>query len=280
MFSRISSYHEKSTCQIGLILSMITHTAITKQITENYDLDEKNFNAATDKNIPLPTTLDPSTKTSPSNLHYKTRDTIRSHLLRHAVIPDVLAIAPFYILEVVYSRRSIVNLGNKMDPALLEKKPKQIVWPWTKGSLYSLALVDADVPTRENRNYAERIHWLVVNIPEGSLKEGDEVVEYKGPIAPTKSGMHRYIFAVFEQRGRIEYNGTRIAAQTHRLSLDRIHFHIRDFSAQYKLGDPIAVNFFLSGWPLDQPVPTFTVPPRRFRGPGENNDFSTTTIES
>ncbi|CAH0386238.1 unnamed protein product [Bemisia tabaci] len=255
-----------TTRRIAILLLLLTGTVIT----EDNGHTENNFNAAKEKIPPSPTadgnasaaaaSIENSFGTATPNAQNKSKDVIESFLLSHAVIPDVLAVASSHVLEVAYSRRSIINFGNKLEPALLQKKPRHIVWPWTNGSFYSLVLVDADVPSRKARAFAERIHWLVVNIPNNHIDEGEHVIEYIGPIVTPRSGMHRYIFAMFKQPGRIEYEKTKISAQSNRMSRDRLYFHIQEFAAYYRLHDPIAVNFFLGGWPLDQPVPIVTLP--------------------
>ena len=59
--------------------------------------------------------------------------------------------------------------------------------------LYTLIMTD---PNAVLGNY---IHWLVVNISDSNLKNGKMLLEYKGPSPPEGSGMHNYIFFLYEQ---------------------------------------------------------------------------------
>lgn len=67
-------------------------------------------------------------------------------------------------------------------------------------------MFDPDSPAE----YSEVRHWLVMNIPESAVENGDEVTAYLG--SGTRSGTHRYIFLVYKQpNGRIEHNEPRSA---------------------------------------------------------------------
>lgn len=80
----------------------------------------------------------------------------------------------------------------------------KVEWNAEKGAYYTLTMFDADAPAE----YSEARHWLVMNIPESNVDNGDEVVAYLG--SGTRSGIHRYIFLVFKQQnGRIEHNEPR-----------------------------------------------------------------------
>ena len=63
----------------------------------------------------------------------------------------------------------------------------------TTNKLYSLIMADP------NAVGGNRIHWLVVNISDSNLKNGKILLEYKGPAPPQGSGIHNYIFLLYEQ---------------------------------------------------------------------------------
>jgi phosphatidylethanolamine-binding protein (PEBP) family uncharacterized protein len=50
----------------------------------------------------------------------------------------------------------------------------------------------------------DRRHWVVVNIPGIDFHKGDVLAPYMGPAPPPHSGYHRYVFAVFQQQGKID----------------------------------------------------------------------------
>lgn len=87
---------------------------------------------------------------------------------------------------------------------------------------YIIALTDPDAPSRDNPKWSEMCHWIASNfsiaqdtfsilpLPEFGLSEHPEsneeltdVMEYKPPGPPPKTGKHRYVFLVFAPK-----NGT------------------------------------------------------------------------
>jgi phosphatidylethanolamine-binding protein (PEBP) family uncharacterized protein len=50
------------------------------------------------------------------------------------------------------------------------------------------------------------VHWTVVNIKGFDMKSGKEIIKYKGPAPPPGSGIHHYIFLIFEQTTEIQHN--------------------------------------------------------------------------
>nr|XP_018915362.1 PREDICTED: protein D1-like isoform X2 [Bemisia tabaci]XP_018915363.1 PREDICTED: protein D1-like isoform X2 [Bemisia tabaci]XP_018915364.1 PREDICTED: protein D1-like isoform X2 [Bemisia tabaci] len=183
------------------------------------------------------------------NDEYKTRESIRSTLRKHFVIPDVLSVAPNAYASVQYSTFT-VNMGNKVDPRYAQHTPS-VWWPTEEGGLYTLMMVDADVPNRRNPQYRCRQHWLVVNIPRVDIYNGKTLTEYIGPIAPKNSGLHRVVFLMFRQKGPIEPDEPLITVINRGPNI-RTRFLPRNFSAKYSLSDPIAVNFFQVGFPIYQ----------------------------
>ena len=57
-------------------------------------------------------------------------------------------------------------------------------------------------PDAKNKDY---IHFIDINIPKGNITNGQIILSYKQPTPPPKSGIHRYIFLLFEQNGIIAY---------------------------------------------------------------------------
>jgi phosphatidylethanolamine-binding protein (PEBP) family uncharacterized protein len=74
---------------------------------------------------------------------------------------------------------------------------------------YVITLTDPDAPSRDNPKWSEMCHWIAANV---SLSHSpshrhdnrpDDVMSYKPPGPPPKTGKHRYVFLVFAPR-----NGT------------------------------------------------------------------------
>jgi len=52
--------------------------------------------------------------------------------------------------------------------------------------------------------FANRRHWLVSNIPGNKISSGTVISSYMGSGPPKGTGLHRYIFLLFEQKGKID----------------------------------------------------------------------------
>jgi phosphatidylethanolamine-binding protein (PEBP) family uncharacterized protein len=63
---------------------------------------------------------------------------------------------------------------------------------------YTLVMWDPDVPPQIQPGF---VHWLVTNLQSPTDIQNNQVLDYKGPAPP--SGVHRYYFGLFEQRGTI-----------------------------------------------------------------------------
>lgn len=60
-------------------------------------------------------------------------------------------------------------------------------------------MTDPDAISRTMHIFREVRHWLVMNIPESSVENGNVVTEYAGSGPPVGTGLHRYIFLVYKQ---------------------------------------------------------------------------------
>lgn len=163
------------------------------------------------------------------------------------------------------------SLGNTIKPKHLQDPPSTTLYEDTSpGSsdthpTFVVTLTDPDAPSRKNPKWSEMCHWIATNVsvtprtfsilplPEHGLVEQDvsaqlgpdDVVEYKPPGPPPKTGKHRYVFLVFAPR-----NGT-----TEPLHLskpeDRQHWGgekeggVRDWAEANELV-PVAANFLYS----------------------------------
>jgi len=160
------------------------------------------------------------------------------------VVPEVVDAVPEHVLQVEYPETS-VNLGNVVTPTQVRDAPT-VSWPVEEGSYYVLCMTDPDAPSRQQPKYREWHHWLVGNIPGEAINEGDVLSEYVGAGPPKGTGLHRYVLLVYKQpEGKINFDERRL---TNRSGEHRASFKIRDFAKKYKLGEPIAANFFQAEW--------------------------------
>lgn len=128
---------------------------------------------------------------------------------------------------------------------------------------YVITLTDPDAPSRDNPEWSEMCHWIATNVrlssttfsilplPEYGLTEQvaskhgklADVVEYKPPAPPPKTGKHRYVFLVFAPK-----NGTTEVLHLSKPK-DRQHWGtgeerggVRDWAGENGLV-PVAANF-------------------------------------
>ncbi|EEC19626.1 phosphatidylethanolamine-binding protein, putative [Ixodes scapularis] len=105
--------------------------------------------------------------------------------------------------------------------------------------------VNPDAPSRQSPKYREWHHWLVVNIPGVNVPQGEVLSEYVGSGPPKGTGLHRYVFVVYKQPGRLTCDEKRL---TNRSGDHRGEFKIREFAKKYQLGEPVAANFYQAEW--------------------------------
>jgi len=156
----------------------------------------------------------PTTDSQNQKVITETQDTfdiIREKLSKAKIINEVLDdFRPKCFVAPVYGKKGLVALGNSFKKSDTEKKPSlKIVCPnvvSTPG--LTIALTDPDAPSRNNPKWSEMCHWVAIvsavnstatgiefELTDSSLKE---VVKYKAPGPPPKTGYHRYVFVLLE----------------------------------------------------------------------------------
>lgn len=85
----------------------------------------------------------------------------------------------------------------------------------------------------------------MVNIPETDISKGEVLKGYRGSGPPKGTGLHRYVFLVYKQPSILHFNEPRIGPSSRD---NRASFSARKFADKYKLGKPIAGNFFQAQW--------------------------------
>lgn len=66
-------------------------------------------------------------------------------------------------------------------------------------------MTDPDAPSRIEPTYREFKHWLVTNIPGMDVASGDTLTEFVGSGPPMGTGLHRYVFLVYEQPKKLPF---------------------------------------------------------------------------
>lgn len=156
------------------------------------------------------------------------------------IYPDVIKSIPKDLVDISYGNLE-VKLGNELTPTSVKNIPTKIDYRYTAGKYYTLCMTDPDAPSRQQPTYREWHHWLIVNIPENRISDGEVLSEYIGSGPPPNTGLHRYVFLVYEQPEKIQFNEKKL---TNRSGENRGCFSISDFAAKYNLNNPIACNFY------------------------------------
>ena len=99
------------------------------------------------------------------------------------------------IMKILYNDSEIRN-AIFLTPSETHVEPK-IEYNAKPDALYTLIMHDPDAFVG---NY---LHWMVVNIHGNDINSGDQLLKYKGPAPPKGTGIHRYVFLLFEQAERI-----------------------------------------------------------------------------
>ncbi|XP_023025387.1 protein D3 isoform X1 [Leptinotarsa decemlineata] len=170
----------------------------------------------------------------------KCSDFVHDKMEAHEVVPDVIDVAPDQKIEVTYPSGVSVDFGNELTPTQVKDEPT-VKWNAEENTYYTVTMVDPDAPSRKEPKIREVLHWLVVNVPGMDITKGDVIAEYRGSGPPLGTGVHRYIFLIYKQNGKINFDEKKIIKTSRQ---GRLSFSIRKFAEKYKLGQPIAGNLY------------------------------------
>ncbi|XP_072154864.1 protein D3-like isoform X3 [Bemisia tabaci] len=123
-------------------------------------------------------------------------------LTKTKIIPDVLDVAPKNELKIKYGAQSI-KFGTLLLPTLVHEAPSFVDWPYDIKAFYTLIMTDPDSPSTSDPYNREWQHWVVRNIPELRIDLGEVLAPYIGAIHPKGDGLHRYVFTVYHQHGKV-----------------------------------------------------------------------------
>ncbi|XP_055849016.1 protein D3-like [Episyrphus balteatus] len=166
------------------------------------------------------------------------------------VIPDVISKSPSEFLKISYDSGVFADKGVELTPTQVKNQPK-VEWKVQKNTFYTLILTDPDAPSRAEPKMREFHHWLVVNIPGNDIAKGEVLTEYVGSGPPKDSGLHRYVFLLYKQPKKLEFDEKHITKTS---AEGRGNFSAMKFADKHKLGTPLAGNFYQAQY--DDYVPT------------------------
>ncbi|XP_072154792.1 putative odorant-binding protein A5 [Bemisia tabaci] len=175
--------------------------------------------------------------------HLRSAAEIEESLKKNEIIPNFFPISPKYEAFVTFEGGIEPNMGNVIRPEQARFGPHTIAFKYEPDRYYCIVMIGLDVPSRTNPTEREFLHWISGNFITDSFLAGDEIIQYY-PILPKKdTGLHRYLFLVYEQKGKVEFKEPPL---TDRNDWGRANWSSRKFAEKYNLGEPYAVNFFCS----------------------------------
>eukprot|EP01084_Bolivina_argentea_P223851 378656_1 len=146
---------------------------------------------------------------SVSNEHIKSSNTnnISSMSFKiDGIIPDVVDNEPNELLMVSYdSNINVTAMGEILTPSQVKNKPINLTFNGCENNKqYTIILTDPDARDRQKHEFREWIHCVRINVPGYDLTNGGkELIEYVGSGPPPNTGLHRYVWLVYEQNGYI-----------------------------------------------------------------------------
>uniref|UniRef100_A0A1L8DPV4 Putative phosphatidylethanolamine-binding protein n=1 Tax=Nyssomyia neivai TaxID=330878 RepID=A0A1L8DPV4_9DIPT len=170
-------------------------------------------------------------------------DDIASKFEIFEIVPDVLKEIPKNLIKVSikYPSGVEVNYGNELTPTQVKDIPS-VTWDANVDDYYTLLMIDPDAPSRQDHDFAEVKHWLVVNIPGTTVDKGEIIAEYIGSGPPEDTDLHRYIFLIYSQpNGKIDFS--KEPKSDKETARNRFLFSTAEFTKKYSL-ELIGGNFY------------------------------------
>ncbi|XP_072154670.1 protein D3-like [Bemisia tabaci] len=175
----------------------------------------------------------------------KFNNTVPDLLRGNFIVPDVIPVAPKEAIEVWYGHTP-VNFGTIFPLSKVQNKPTNITWPALKNALYTLLLFGPDLGAMDLLTRGWN-HWLVVNIPENRVNDGDVHTEYNSIDEDLYrlEGLYRLLFLVYKQPNNESIPVPNANIKT-RMPLPNLPtlFCIGEFAKTHNFGPPTAANFF------------------------------------
>ncbi|XP_055586705.1 protein D3-like [Uranotaenia lowii] len=157
------------------------------------------------------------------------------------IVPDVVDEAPDCWLRVAFKSGREAEGGNRLTPTQTRSIPS-LTFNANDRSFYTLIMTDPDAPSRDDPKHREFVHWIVGNIQGNDLERADTIVEYVGAAPPKGTGLHRFVFLLYEHPERLDFsNEARLSA---RCRNPRRYFSTRNFVRKYGLTSLWAGNFY------------------------------------
>ncbi|KAK8046685.1 PEBP-like protein [Apiospora saccharicola] len=192
-----------------------------------------------------------------SKLH-KVQEELKEAEIIPTVIDDFL---PPFLLDAEWSSSDYATLGNTLKVKELQHEPHITLSEVSESSaslcgskmIYIVTMTDPDAPSRDNPKWSEFCHFIASGLTLSTSADEacsrvqfadlQEIVPYKPPGPPPKTGKHRYVFLAFAP-----INGTTDPLHVSKPE-DRQHwgagkegYGVRDWAKANGL-KPVAANF-------------------------------------
>eukprot|EP01128_Nolandella_sp_AFSM9_P010192 TRINITY_DN700_c0_g1_i1.p2 TRINITY_DN700_c0_g1~~TRINITY_DN700_c0_g1_i1.p2 ORF type:complete len:220 (+),score=65.88 TRINITY_DN700_c0_g1_i1:69-662(+) len=190
--------------------------------------------------------------------------TVTESLTKAGIIPDMIesfdaSESLQKSLVITFPTGESVKMGNILPPKPTHTKPT-ITWEADEGpkTLYTLIKSDPDAPSRADPKFREWCHYIHTNIEGNDLSTGEVVYGYVGVGAPKDTGLHRYVYFLFQQEGKVTLTDT--VTKSAQNADNRGGFHVAEFAKKNNLGQLVSVNFYESEYDesVDDLYKTFT----------------------
>jgi phosphatidylethanolamine-binding protein (PEBP) family uncharacterized protein len=155
------------------------------------------------------------------------------------IVDELIPKPPGAVLDVKFEC-GVTTLGNKFTPLQVRDRP-QVSWKDAKeNDFYTLIMTDVEGKERE------WLHWLAANIPGKNIEKGEFLTAFFPSAPPKESGEHRYVFLLFKQPEKINLQGHEKISTFKMEGRDK--FSTNNFVQKFKLGSPVAGNFYYASW--------------------------------
>lgn len=162
-----------------------------------------------------------------------------------------------------------VSFGNQLTKSATQDMPKfqaaltqpffsATTAPITDDSVFTLILTDPDAPSRTDKKWSEYCHFIATNLKVNARSPAntenfkviddsvlDVLVDYQGPAPPKGTGLHRYVWLLFEG-GLSEKDVEKVNASRANWGYGTPATGVERFAAETNLGELIAVNYFVT----------------------------------
>ncbi|CAM0141336.1 mitochondrial 54S ribosomal protein YmL35 [Umbelopsis sp. WA50703] len=207
--------------------------------------------------------------------HQKSK--LLERLLQMRICPDILEqFDPAAQVVINYGNQSVQEAGIFLQPGdTIEPPSVSFINFHEETKLYTILMIDPDVPDQERQAYQQQCLWLATNVPLSTTQPiangGDTVVPYTPPHPQKGTKYHRYTTVILEQpNGKIELSP----------SIESKRFDTRQLIQQHQLV-PRGISFFREVWDEDvsriytdilkEREPIYGKPPKAKRDPNDTS---------